>query len=89
MPGTLAHRAYAKEETVEEFRCNYGLNLEYREQFAMSALQVVGVDPSGECRIVELPGHRFFIGTLFLPQLSSSPAAPHPLIVAYLKAAAI
>jgi CTP synthase (UTP-ammonia lyase) len=27
------------------------------------------------------------MATLFLPQLSSSPARPHPLIVAYLQAA--
>ena len=30
LPGTLAHRVYAQEEILEEFRCNYGLNPEYR-----------------------------------------------------------
>jgi CTP synthase (UTP-ammonia lyase) len=38
---------------------------------------------------MELMNHRFFVATLFLPQLSSSPATPHPLIMAYLRAAAV
>jgi len=88
VPGTLAHRAYGKEEVVEEFRCNYGLNPEYRDEIFAGELEVAGMDSNGEVRIVELSDHRFFIATLFLPQLSSSPGAPHPLIVAYLRAAA-
>lgn len=87
MPDTLAHRAFGKDETIEEFRCNYGLNPEYRERFGSGALCISGQDANGEVRIFELQDRRFFVGTLFLPQLSSSPAAPHPLILAYLKAA--
>lgn len=86
-PGTHAHRVYEKEEVAEQFRCNYGLNPAYRDQIGNGELQVVGVDPDGEARVVELSHHRFFIATLFLPQFSSSPDMPHPLIVAYLKAA--
>jgi len=85
--GTLAHRAYGKDETVEEFRCNYGLNPEYRDKIGIGGLTVAGVDSNGEVRIVELPDHRFFMATLFLPQLSSSFDMPHCLVVAYLKAA--
>jgi CTP synthase (UTP-ammonia lyase) len=48
---------------------------------------VTGTGPEGEARIVELPDHRFFIATLFLPQLSSTMERPHPLIVGYLRAA--
>ena len=48
---------------------------------------MVGVDQDGEARVLELPDHRFFVATLFVPQLSSSPGSPHPLIVAYLRAA--
>lgn len=89
VPGTLAHRVYGKEEIVEEFRCNYGLNLEYRDKIGAGGLKVAGVDSNGEVRIVELSDHRFFIATLFLPQLSSSFDMPHCLIVAYLKAATV
>jgi CTP synthase (UTP-ammonia lyase) len=87
VPSTIAYRAYGKDQTSEEFRCNYGLNPAYHKDFAASALVVAGIDLDGEYRIVELPDHRFFMATLFLPQLSSTLAVPHPLIVAYVKAA--
>jgi CTP synthase (UTP-ammonia lyase) len=37
---------------------------------------------------VELAGHHFFLATLFQPQLSSSPQKPHPLLTAFVRAAA-
>jgi CTP synthase (UTP-ammonia lyase) len=85
VPGTLAHQVYGKEEIIEEFRCNYGLNPDYWDKIGTGGLKVSGVDSKGEVRIVELPDHRFFMATLFLPQLSSSFDLPHGLIVAYLK----
>ena len=87
LPGTLAHRAYGIATATEQFACNYGLNPAYREHLSHGELKVVGQDEAGEVRIVELTTHRFFLATLFLPQLSSSPARPHPLIVAYLQTA--
>ena len=72
---------------IEQFHCNYGLNEDYRDEMGNGALKIVGVDTNGGTRIVELLNHRFFIATLFLPQLSSTPRAPHPLIKAYIKAA--
>ncbi|MBI5033653.1 MAG: hypothetical protein HZB51_24295 [Chloroflexi bacterium] len=87
IPGTLAHRVYGKEETVEEFRCNYGLNPEYQNRFVDGKLVVAGIDVDGQFRIIELPERRFFVATLYLPQLLSKPNAPHSLIVAYLKSA--
>jgi CTP synthase (UTP-ammonia lyase) len=87
-PASRAHRAYGQDQATEEFRCSYGLNPAYQAQINAGGLRVSGVDDSGEARIVELPDHRFFIATLFLPQLTSRADAPHPLIVAYLRAAA-
>jgi len=87
VPGTRAHRAYGSETTVEAFRCSYGLNPAYRDRLAGGPLVVSGLGVEGEARIVELPGHRFFLATLYVPQLSSSPEALHPLLRAYLQAA--
>ena len=87
LPETLARRAYGQPAVTEQFACNYGLNSAYREHISYGGLKVVGIDAMGEVRLVELAAHRFFIATLFLPQLSSSAARPHPLIVTYLKAA--
>ena len=41
----------------------------------------------GEPRIVELPAHPFFLATLFVPQMRSTRQEPHPLFVAFLRAA--
>jgi CTP synthase (UTP-ammonia lyase) len=86
-PHTIAHRVYGRDETTEQFRCSFGLNQDYRPDFSKGSLKVTGTDRAGEARIVELSGHPFFVATLFLPQLCSHPNAPHPLVVAYLKAA--
>jgi CTP synthase (UTP-ammonia lyase) len=47
----------------------------------------VGVDAAGEARILEIPQSRFYVGTLFVPQMRSQPGCPHPLVVAFLQAA--
>jgi CTP synthase (UTP-ammonia lyase) len=85
--GTLAYRSYGKETSTEQFCCSYGLNPDYLETIARSGLNISAVGPDGEARIAELSGRRFFLATLFLPQLSSTAEEPHPLITAYLKAA--
>jgi CTP synthase (UTP-ammonia lyase) len=53
-----------------------------------TGLKVSGISEDGGARIVELPGLRFFLATGFVPQLVSEERKPHPLVVAYLKAAA-
>lgn len=87
LPGSAARQIYGRDGAGEQFACNYGLNPLYRDVFEGSALQVAGVGPEGEVRLVELPTHPFYVATLFLPQVRSSPGEPHPLIMAYLRAA--
>lgn len=86
-PGSHAHRIYDGDESEEVFACNYGLNRDYDEDIKKSGLRITGYDDDGAVRIVELPHHRFFVATLFVPQARSTSEKPHPLIVAYVKAA--
>ena len=86
-PGTAVFQAYKRKTVVEQYNCAYGLNEAFRDTLVDRKLKIVGVDAEGEARVVELSGHRFFIATLFLPQLSSSRTAPHPLVMAFLQAA--
>jgi CTP synthase (UTP-ammonia lyase) len=87
-PGTLAHRAYGTLTTTERYYCNFGLNPAYLEALVGTGLTVSGTDDEGAVRILEHTALRFFMGTLFVPQTSSSPDAPHPLLVALVQAAA-
>lgn len=86
-PGSLAHMAYGTREARESYHCNFGLNPTFRERILGASMVATGRGADGEIRIVELRGHPFFVATLFLPQLTSRPGVPHPLVVAYLKAA--
>jgi CTP synthase (UTP-ammonia lyase) len=86
---SIAHRAYGEQKVTEQFFCNYGLNPVFRDEVNNGKLNITGVDPEGEVRIVELSDHPFYLATLFLPQVASKPEMPHPLIRAYLKATAL
>ncbi len=77
---------YESLEAEEEYFCNYEVNRRYLPDFANAGLKLTAFDADGELRAVELPGPRFFIATLFQPQLSSTENRPHPLVAAYLRA---
>lgn len=86
-PGSQAARVFGREAITEEYLCNYEFNREYQEQVDAAGLKVVGVDEHGVGRVVELPEHRFFIATLFLPQMKSSDARPHPYLIGFVEVA--
>lgn len=87
LPGSQTYQIYGKQEAIEVFACNYGLNESFNDRIAASNLRISGRDEDGTVRVMELPGHRFFIATLFVPQMISTPQTPHPLILAYVRAA--
>jgi len=84
---TLAYQVYGRGETVERYSCRYSLNSEYQEQFSHGKLKFVGRNDDGAIRLIELEGHRYFIASLFLPQMNSDPGRPHPMIVKCLEEA--
>ncbi len=87
-PGSRLAGIYQSSEAYEEFFCNYEVNRKYLPDFSAAGLHLSAFDDNGELRAIELPDNRFFIATLFQPQLSSTEARPHPLIVAFLEASA-
>jgi CTP synthase (UTP-ammonia lyase) len=86
--GSRAAAAFQAERSMEAYYCNFGLNPDYQEQLEDAGLAISGTDVDREARIVELASHPFFIGTLFVPQARSKPSSPHPLILAFCRAAA-
>jgi CTP synthase (UTP-ammonia lyase) len=87
-PKTEAFKLYGKSRISESYSCSYELNPEYEGRLVEAGLIISGRDDNGKARIFEVHNKRFFIVTGFLPQLSSTPENPHPLIAAFLKAAA-
>ena len=51
-------------------------------------IRITGSDAQGESRVIELPHHPFFLGTLFVPQVRSTLGHPHPLVNAFLEVVA-
>jgi CTP synthase (UTP-ammonia lyase) len=84
-PESLVGRAYGCATVQESYHCNFGVNPDYIESLRSSRLRIVGSDEEGVVRAVELDGHPFFVGTLFLPQLGSMPARPHPLVTEFVR----
>jgi CTP synthase (UTP-ammonia lyase) len=78
--GSALRKAYGKSETVEEYRCSFGLNGRYRRLLEGQQLMVAAVDDQDEIRALELDGHPFFVATLFQPELG---AQPNPLVQAF------
>ena len=52
----------------------------------IKSLPFPSADNEGEVRVIELPNHPFFLGTLFVPQARSTSKTPHPIVTAFLKA---
>jgi CTP synthase (UTP-ammonia lyase) len=86
--GTRTAELYGAAASIEDFRCNYGVNAEYHSALEKAGLKLSGFGEDGELRIVELPGHPFFVATLFVPQMSSTQQNPHPLLVGFAAAVA-
>ena len=89
-PGSYLQSFYGKDkETVtEEFFCNFEINPEFEWATMEAGFPVVARGPQGEIRAIESPAHRFFLATLFQPQLSSTEKKPHPIVLAFVQAAA-
>ena len=88
--GTLLSRLYGRKRVVNErHRHRYEFNGAYRELLEKAGLVISGTSPDGSLvEAIELPGHPFFLGTQYHPELKSRPLDPHPVFVGFIKAAA-
>ncbi|WP_374121986.1 gamma-glutamyl-gamma-aminobutyrate hydrolase family protein [Frankia sp. AiPa1] len=84
---SLAERLIGTDRTVERYYCSYGINPPDAGLLLAHGLRFSGVDESGEVRMLELPGHPFFLATLFQPELGSQAGRAHPVIRGFAEAA--
>lgn len=86
--GSLAYRIYGTGVISERHRHRYEFNNAYLAQMEAAGLKATGKNPeTGLVEIVEIPGHPFFIGVQFHPELKSTPEHPQPIFVHFVQAA--
>jgi len=86
--GTKASAIYGHLKINERHRHRYEFNNQYLEEFEKNGMIASGINPQTNLvEIIELNGHRWFIGTQFHPELKSTVLNPHPLFVKFVKAA--
>lgn len=88
--GSIAAKAYGLPSVQERHRHRYEFNNAYRNEYQKRGLVFSGVYPQKDLvEIIELPQkqHPFFVGVQFHPEFRSRPMRPHPLFLAFMKAA--
>ncbi len=86
--GTLAYSIYDKSSISERHRHRWEFNNKYLEQFENAGMIASGKNPGTDLvEIIELPGHPFFIGVQYHPELKSTVENPQPIFIHFIKAA--
>ncbi len=86
--GSLANTIYGKTSINERHRHRWEFNNKYLSQFENAGMKASGKNPGTELvEIIELPGHPFFIGVQYHPELKSTVENPQPIFVHFIKAA--
>ena len=86
--GSRVYEAYGEEELISErHRHRYEFNNEYKDEFEQKGMKCVGINPTADLvEIVEIPDKRWYIGTQFHPEYTSTVLHPHPLFMSFIKA---
>ena len=85
--GSLTWKAYGEVTSIKErHRHRYEFNNAYLEDFEKNGMQCVGINPAANLvEIVEIPDKRWYIGSQFHPEYSSTVLHPHPLFMSFVK----
>ena len=71
----------------ERHRHRYEFNNKYLEEYEAAGMKCVGINPAANLvEVVEMPDKRWYIGTQFHPEYSSTVLHPHPLFMSFIKA---
>lgn len=86
--GSKVWDIYKSESIKERHRHRYEFNSDYKEKMEEAGMLATGLNPdTGLVEIVEIPLHSWFVGVQYHPEYKSTVANPHPLFVAFVKAA--
>ena len=86
--GSQVAQIYGRTRISERHRHRYEVNINYLERLEAAGLRFAGMSPDKRLpEIVEIPGHPWFVGVQFHPELKSRPFDPHPLFASFIGAA--
>jgi CTP synthase (UTP-ammonia lyase) len=86
VPGSVLATLCPEAQLDAEFFCSFEVNAAFEARWLHAGVRFGARGIDGEPRALELPVHRFFVATLFQPQLSSSFQRPHPIVSGFLRA---
>jgi len=88
LKGSKTYEAYGEETLIKErHRHRYEFNNKYQEEYEKNGMKCVGINPAANLvEIVEIPEKKWYIGTQFHPEYSSTVLHPHPLFMSFIKA---
>jgi len=87
-PDSTPAKAYGKTTVNERHRHRFEFNDEYRTRFEEAGMKCVGENPATHLvEVVEIPGKRWFVGTQYHPEYSSTVLNPNPLFISFISAA--
>ena len=85
-PNSRAAKAYGSVSISERHRHRFEFNSDYRAAFEENGMQCVGENPESRLvEVVEIPSLRWYIGTQYHPEYSSTVECPHPLFMDFVK----
>jgi len=88
IPNTKIHSIYGTTHITERHRHRYEVNINCKEELEKAGVTFSGLSPSGQLpEIIELQGHKWFVGVQFHPEFKSRPFKPHPLFMDFIKTA--
>jgi len=88
VPDSIVGKLYGTTQIEERHRHRYEYNNKYRDQLEAAGLKASGINPDTNLvEIIEIPSHPWFVGVQYHPEYKSTVANPHPLFVAFVKAA--
>ncbi len=86
--GSHIAEIYGSEHISERHRHRYEVNMNYAKALMDAGMVFAGMSPDGLLpETIELPGHPWFIGVQYHPELKSRPFEPHPLFASFIEAA--
>ncbi|MDG1284306.1 MAG: CTP synthase [Flavobacteriaceae bacterium] len=79
---------YKTTSIMERHRHRYEFNNTYKTQLENAGMKATGFNPeTGLVEVIEIPSHPWFVGVQYHPEYKSTVAKPHPLFLAFIKAA--